>query len=240
MIDQGQVIGLIPARGRSKGVPRKNLRTLGGRPLIVHAVEVARACAGIDRVVVSTEDDEIAETALAAGAEVPFRRPVELATDDAPEWLVWRHAVQALAVDGAIGAVVTLSPTAPLRGVADVEACLALLRSSDADLVLTVCASDRHPRFNMVSLEDGDRARLAMPTSTPIHRRQDAPALYNIATVAYAWRPTYVGAADSLFEGIVRAVEVPPERAVDIDSELDLAFAEFLWRRRGERGEDAA
>ena len=177
MIDQGQVIALIPARGRSKGVPRKNLRPLAGKPLIVHTIEVARACAGIDRVVVSTEDDEIAETALAAGAEVPFRRPAELATDDAPEWLVWRHAVETLVVDGTISAVASLSVTAPLRAVSDVEACLALLRDSDADLVLTVCASDRHPRFNMVSLEDGNRARLAMPSPAPIHRRQDAPPI---------------------------------------------------------------
>ena len=79
-----------------------------------------------------------------------------------------------------------------------------------------------------------------MPSPAPIHRRQDAPPIYNIATVAYAWRPAYVLGADSLFAGIVRAVEVPPERAVDIDSELDLAFAEFLMRRRGQRGEVAA
>jgi N-acylneuraminate cytidylyltransferase len=227
------VVAAIFARGGSKGVPRKNLRLLAGRPLIAHSIDVARACPGIDRVIVSTDDAEIAEVARAHGADVPFVRPAELARDDSPEWLAWQHALRALAAAGeAASLLVTVPTTAPLRAVEDVEACLRAVRDSEADCAITVTPAQRSPYFNMVRLDAAGYAELVIRPEQEISRRQDAPAVFDMTTVAYAARPEFVLRARSLFEGRVRAVVVPRERAVDIDDELDLAFAEFLIQRR--------
>jgi len=228
------VIALIPARGGSKGVPRKNIRPLAGKPLIAYSIETARASKLIERVVVSTDDAEIAAIARRYGADVPFMRPAELAQDDSPEWLTWQHAVRTLQVaeiGASIDAFVCVSPTSPLRAVEDVDACIAMLLNSDADLVMTICRSERNPYFNMVVLDADGCARVVIKPERPIFRRQDAPVVYDITTVAYAFRPTFVLRTSSEFDGKVRAVVVPVERAVDIDTELDFAFAEFLLSR---------
>ena len=229
-----RVIALIPARGGSKGVPRKNIRPLAGKPLIAYSIETARASKLIERVVVSTDDAEIAAIARRYGADVPFMRPAELAQDDSPEWLTWQHAVRTLQVaeiGASIDAFVCVSPTSPLRAVEDVDACIAMLLNSDADLVMTICRSERNPYFNMVVLDADGCARVVIKPERPIFRRQDAPVVYDITTVAYAFRPTFVLRTSSEFDGKVRAVVVPVERAVDIDTELDFAFAEFLLSR---------
>ena len=227
------VVGFVFARGGSQGVPRKNLRLLAGKPLLAYAIETARASSLIDRVMVSTDDEEIAETARAYGAEVPFMRPPELATAEVPEMLAWRHALLALGELEADGpspdALVSIPATAPLRAVEDVDACIRKLGDTDADIVLTVTESARSPYFNMVALDERGCARLVMePNERRITRRQDAPTTYDITTVAYAMRPAYVVRARGLFDGEVRTVLVPPERALDIDTELDLRMAEFL------------
>jgi len=229
-----RVIALIPARGGSKGVPRKNIRPLAGKPLIAYSIETARASKLIERVVVSTDDVEIADVARRYGADVPFMRPAELAQDDSPEWLTWQHAVRTLqAAEGgaSIDAFVCVSPTSPLRAVEDVDACIQMLLDTDSDMVMTVRPSERNPYFNMVVLDGGGGARVVMKPDRPIYRRQDAPVVYDITTVAYAFRPAFVLRTTSEFDGKVRAVVVPAERAVDIDTELDFAFAEFLLSR---------
>ena len=125
------IIGCIFARGGSKGVPRKNVRPLAGRPLIAYAIETALASRWIGRVVVSTDDAEIAAIARQYGAEVPFMRPAELARDDSPEWLAWQHAIRSL---GEMDALVSVPPTSPLRTVDDVDGCIQVLLESDADV----------------------------------------------------------------------------------------------------------
>src|ERR1022692_3951802 len=133
-------IGLICARGGSKGVPRKNLRLLGGKPLIGWAIEVARKCPSLNRIIVSTEDAEIADVARSFGAEVPFFRPLELAQDDSSELMAWQHCLRTLtAIDGrAPEVLVTVPSTSPLRAVEDVEACVATQHANGADLCVTV------------------------------------------------------------------------------------------------------
>lgn len=225
------VIGVIFARGGSKGVPRKNIRPLAGKPLIAYAIETALASELIDRVIVSTDDEEIAEIAQQCGAEVPFMRPSELAQDNSPEWLAWQHAIQMLeAAEGEpkIDVFVCVSPTSPLRAVEDVDACIQTLLESDADLVITVRPAERNPYFNMVVLDGAGYARLVIPPEQVVHRRQAVPPVYDMTTVAYAARPEFVLSADSMFEGKVKAVVVPAGRALDIDTELDFKFAEFL------------
>jgi N-acylneuraminate cytidylyltransferase len=228
------IVGAVFARGGSKGVPRKNLRMLAGKPLIGHAIKAARACRSIERTIVSTDDPEIAAVARSYGAEAPFIRPAELAQDDSPEWAAWQHAIRTLERlwDTEIAILVSVPATAPLRAVEDIEACVSALRESDADAVITVTPAERNPYFNMVTLDGDHLARLAVVSDRRFYRRQDAPVVYDMTTVAYAARKDFVMRANSLFDGKIKAVIVPKERALDIDTELDLAFAEFLLARR--------
>jgi len=235
----GRRIAVIPARGGSKGIPRKNLRPLAGKPLIAYAIATALASKLIDRVIVSTEDGEIAHVAKQYGAEVPFVRPWELARDDSPEWLVWKHAIQTLAAtenEPVMDVFVCIPTTSPLRAVEDIDACVKKLVESDIDLVITVKPAERNPYFNMVALDDEGYARLAIQPQGPIFQRQMAPPVFDMATVAYAARPEFVLKANSMFEGKVKAVVVPRERAVDIDTESDLKFAEFLLSQQAAPG----
>lgn len=224
------VVGFIFARGGSKGVPRKNIRLLAGKPLIAYAIETALASTLIDRVIVSTEDEEIADVARRYGAEVPFMRPLELAQDGSPEWQAWQHAIRTLqaAEERPIDVFVSIPPTSPLRTVADVDACIQMLLESDADLVYTVRPAERNPYMNIVEFDNTGYIRLAIPSKRRPHRRQDAPQVYESATVAYAAKPEYVLRVDFIFEGKVKAVVVPRVRALDIDTELDFRFMEFL------------
>jgi N-acylneuraminate cytidylyltransferase len=241
MKNHSGVVALIPARGGSKGVPRKNIRELAGKPLIAYAIETALDSDLIDRVVVSTEDEEIANIARFWGAEVPFMRPVDLAQDDSSEWLTWQHTIRSLndAEDGFnVELLVCVSPTSPLRSVEDVDSCIRALRECDADLVISVKNADRNPYYNMVALDANGYAALAISGAEKLHRRQDAPNLFDITTVAYAARPEYVMRANRIFDGNVKTINVPAERAVDIDTELDFAFAEFLITRLGEQEQD--
>lgn len=227
---RGYVLGVVFARGGSKGLPRKNIRHLAGKPLIAYAIEAAKAAALIERVIVSTDDEEIARVARYYGAEVPFMRPAELALDDSPEWVAWQHAIQAVESEGngrKVAILASVPTTSPLRSSADIDACVRALLEGDADAAITVTPTARNPYFNMVTLE-GDYARLVIPMREAIHRRQDAPPVFDMTTVAYAARASFVQRARSLFEGKVRAIIVPAERALDIDTELDLKFAEFL------------
>lgn len=225
------IVGIIFARGGSKGVPRKNIRLLAGKPLIAYAIETARASRFIERVFVSTDDPEIAQIAQHYGAEVPFLRPYELAQDDSPEWSAWQHALRTLEelqVVTKIDVFVSIPPTSPLRQVEDVDACVSALLESDADLVITVKRAERNPHFNMVVLDEAGNASLVIPPAKTIMQRQAAPQVYDMTTVAYAAHANFVLSADSIFAGKVKAVTVPPERALDIDTELDLAIAECL------------
>ena len=128
-------MALIPARGGSKSVPRKNIRRLAGKPLIAYAIDTAMQSNLINRVIVSTDDMEIAEIALFYGAEVPFIRPDELAQDDSSEWLTWQHAIKWFTSEypeQELDALICIPPTSPLRSVQDVDACIKLLAESDA------------------------------------------------------------------------------------------------------------
>jgi N-acylneuraminate cytidylyltransferase len=229
-----EIVAGIFARGGSKGVPRKNIRMLAGKPLIAHAIDTALASRFIDRVVVSTEDEEIAAVARHYGAEVPFMRPADLAKDDSPEWLAWQHAIRTLCGQHgrpAWRAFVSLPATSPMRSVDDVDGCIKMLLESDADIVIAVSPTGHNPYFNMVTLDDEGCVRLLIQPSKAAFRRQDVPAVYGLTGIAYATRPEFVLRADSMFQGKVMARIVPPERALDIDTELDFEIAEFLLRR---------
>lgn len=229
-----KAVAFIFARGGSKGLPGKNIRPLNGKPLIAWSIEHAIAVKRIDRVIVSTDSDEIAELARQYGAEVPFMRPVELAGDNSPEWLAWRHALNYLKEStGALPEVMVSVPTtAPLRLPIDIENCLDEYEKGNADMVITVTDAHRSPYFNMVKTNADGSVGLVNPPQSTIARRQDAPVVYDMATVCYVANPEFVMAHNSTFEGRVKAVHVPTERAIDIDTLLDFQIAECLLNIR--------
>lgn len=235
MKKKGQTVGCIFARGGSKGVPRKNIRILAGKPLIAYAIESAKECPLVDRVLVSTDDPEIAEVSRKFGAEIPFLRPSELAKDDSSEWLAWQHAIQFLQQDresDPLDLFVSVPTTSPLRTSEDLSNCIQTLKESDADIVITTRKAERSPYFNMITLNEKGYAQLIIPPSSEINRRQDTPQVFDMTTVAYVAKPDFILSARSLFEGKVKTVLIPTERAIDIDTELDFKIAEFLMQKK--------
>jgi CMP-N-acetylneuraminic acid synthetase len=227
-------VALICARGGSKGVPGKNIRPLAGRPLIAWAISQARAVPRVSRVIVSTDSEDIARAAREAGADVPFMRPAELAQDNSAEWLVWRHALTYLkSTDGKYpDALLCVPATAPLRDSSDLERCLDEFEKGVADVVITVTDAHRNPYFNMVTVRSDGDVQLVIPPASAFTRRQDTPAVYDITTVGYVARPEFVMTRNGVFEGTVRQVHVPVERALDIDTPLDFKIAECLMGSR--------
>jgi len=224
------VVALICAREGSKGLPGKNLRPLAGRPLVVRAIDQALSVSRVDRVIVSTDSDQIAAVSRSAGAEVPFQRPSELARDESPEWLVWRHALSYLKdIDGVYPEVLVVVPaTAPLRSVKDLDRCLDEFETGAADVVITVTDARRSPYYNMVEAREDGTFGLVIAPDVWLARRQDAPIVFDMTTVAYVTSPEFVMDSDGIFAGRVRSVHIPPERALDIDTFLDFKMAECL------------
>jgi len=228
------IVALICARGGSKGLPGKNIWVLAGKPLITWSIEQAQAVKRIRRIIVSTDSDEIAKVASAAGAEVPFLRPNDLAQDDSPEWLVWRHALEYLKEDEGSypDALIVIPATAPLRAVDDLVRCLDEYEKGDADMIITVTDSHRSPYFNMVKVQSDGYSNLVIPPEAEINRRQDVPVVYDMTTVTYVARPEFVMTRNGIFEGNVRQILVPAERALDIDTSLDFRIAECLMENQ--------
>lgn len=227
-------VAFIFARGGSKGVPRKNLRPLAGKPLIAHAIAAAQAAPSVRRIVVSTDDPEIAAAAVAHGAEVPFLRPAELASDTASEWQAWRHAIETIrrgppAYD--FDLFVSVPAVCPLRSGGDVERCIARYRQGDADLVFTVTPARANPYYNMVEFDVDGAPQLVKQPPTPLHGRQAASKVYEIVAGCYVAAPHFVLAQTGIWSGRLRTVELPAERAVDIDTEIDFTLAEALMAR---------
>jgi N,N'-diacetyl-8-epilegionaminate cytidylyltransferase len=227
-------VALICARGGSKGVPGKNIRLLAGRPLIGWAIQAVKQVSQLSRIIVSTDSEEIARIAKEQGAEVPFLRPSVLAEDNSPEWLVWRHALDYLAGDGHedLGGLVVVPPTSPLRSSQDIENCINEYERKEVDVVITISEANRNPYFNMVTVDNHGSAELVISPKTKIFRRQDAPNIFDVTTVCYVARPQFVQQYAGIFEGKVRSVFIPPERSLDIDTELDFKFAEYLITER--------
>jgi CMP-N-acetylneuraminic acid synthetase len=228
----------IFARGGSKGLPGKNIRMFCGKPLIGWAIEHARKVPRIQRVIVSTDCQQIADVSMNFGALVPFLRPIELAGDDSPEWLAWRHALDHMrGLDGKYpDAMVSVPTTSPLRSPEDLENCLNEFDKGGADAVITMTEANRNPFFNMVKRDLDGFVGLILPPNGRVSRRQDAPECYDMATVAYVLDPHFVMSCGSLFEGRMRGVLVPKNRAIDIDSQLDFQIAEILMKSRNENG----
>jgi CMP-N,N'-diacetyllegionaminic acid synthase len=217
------VVGLIPARGGSKGIPRKNLAPLGGRPLIAWTIDAALGSAAVSDVVVTTDDPEIARVAAETGAHV-LERPEELAQDETPMLPVVEHALSEMDCD----VLVLLQPTSPLRGAIHIDESVELLRTSGADAVLSVVEVPH--RFGLASLMamDGDRV---IPLQPAPATRQGKPKVYaRNGPAIFALLPDRVG--DDLYGGVCVPYVMDARDSVDVDEPFDLELAEFLLSRR--------
>ena len=217
------------ARGGSKGLPKKNILSICGMPMIAHSIKVAQQIQEVDRVFVSTDCDEIASIAQIYGAEV-IARPDELASDTASEWLAWQHAISVVSKNGDFfDRFLSLPATAPMRKIEDVQKCLNALQEG-VDMVITMTPSHRNPWFNMVTVDEKMNVKLCSGDGA-IKRRQDAQPCYDMTTVAYVSRPEFIRKANSIWDGSIVGVEVPRERSIDIDDNFDLLFARLLMEQ---------
>ena len=224
-----KAIAFIFARGGSKGLPGKNVMNLGGIPLLAHSILLARKLTLVSEVFVSTDCEQIAAVAEEYGAQV-IQRPEALATDTASEWMAWQHAVKYVQDAGRqFDIFLSLPTTSPLRAVEDVEQCLQAL-DVKTDVVVTVTPAARSPYFNMVTREQDGSSRIVIGTGET-RRRQDAPPVFDMTTVAYVSRPAFILGNNGLFNGQVRSVVIPKERAVDIDDAFDFKVAEALLKK---------
>ena len=220
----------IFARGGSKGLPGKNIRLLNNKPLIQYSIETALSSPSISKVFVSTDDVDIADVASSGGAII-IDRPKELATDDSPEWLSWRHAIEWVnKKHGEFDVFVSLPTTAPLRNVEDVESAIDKLIKSKADICISVTPASRSPYFNMVKVALNGEVSLVNPPKNEVSRRQDAPDVFDITTVVYTSTPTFILSNYGIFSGNVTSINVPKERSVDIDDIYDFKLAEVLLK----------
>ena len=224
----------IFARSGSKGIVNKNIQQFCGKPLISWTIELALKVKQINEVFVSTDSEEIAEIARMAGATTPFIRPSELATDTSPEWHSWQHFIKFLAdKDGRLPEVfLSLPATSPLRSTVDVENCLNEFKKGRADFVVGITPSERNPYFNMVKKGEDNQVNLVIQQGEKYSRRQDTPEIFDLTTVCYVGKPSIILTKNSIFEGKVAGVEIPRERAIDIDTELDFQIAEYLFKSK--------
>lgn len=223
------IVCVISARGGSKGCRGKNLRPLLGEPLIAWSIKQALACPEIDRVVVSTESDEIADTAIRYGADVPFIRPAGLASDTAGKWEVWQHALHACEeyYREPVDIYVDLDCTSPLRDIDDISRAIRQFIQSGADAVFSVCQARKNPYFNMIELVDGCQ-KLSKELRIPVVRRQDAPLVYEHVASIYVLSPDYLRKGNALLSGCTQGYDIGVDKSLDIDSEFDFRIMEYL------------
>jgi len=230
------IVAGIFARGGSKGVPNKNLRQVGGMSLIERSVLQALEIKGISRVFCSTDSELIAQEAQKFGAEVPWLRPAELAQDSSKEWDSWVHLVKWLHSNETYPEyLVTVPCVAPLRTVDDLNKCVELATTSGADVVMAVADSYKNPWFNMVTIDPTNaQTRLVNEPPQRINNRQEAPIVYDVSTVTFILKCSFLLSATSIYDGDTRAIILPKSHCVDIDTEDDISYAEFLLARRNE------
>jgi len=220
-----KILGLIPARGGSKGIPRKNIKLIADKPLMVWTIEAALKSNQLSTVVVSTEDSEISEVARSHGVSTPFVRPSELAQDDTPGVDPVLHALNVMP---GFDAVVLLQPTSPLRTAADIDDFIGFAKEKNALCVMSVTEADKHPYWMYSREADGFlKPVVAMKEYT---RRQDLPPVYAANGALYFARTEWLKQNRTFITPETLGYVMPRERSVDIDTTIDWKLAEMLLR----------
>lgn len=228
MKDQ-KILAVIPARGGSKGIPRKNIHLLLGKPLIAYSIHAALQSHTIQKTVVSTDDECIARIARHYGAEVPFLRPPHLSTDTATSVAVVQHAVRYLSDtnENPADIIVCLQPTSPLRSAEDIDQAVTLCLSTGADSVVSLCPAEHHPYWMKQVV--GNRVYPLMEVDDEKYpRRQDLPPVYQLNGAIYVTRRKILLEEERLLGANTLAYVMPRERSVDIDTHIDLKLAELI------------
>lgn len=228
MIEGHTVLGIIPARGGSKTVPRKNLKQLAGKPLIAWTIEEAQKSRYIDRLILSSEDPQIIGVAQGLGCETPFIRPAELARDNTPGVCPIIHALKAL--QEKYSYVIVLQPTSPLRSAADIDDCIRYCVKEKAPTCVSVALAKRHP-FWMHTLSGDNRLSHLIRSETGFTRRQDLPPVYFENGAIYIAKADYLLKEKRFITDSTLAYIMPAERSLDIDDEIDFLFCSFLKSR---------
>jgi N-acylneuraminate cytidylyltransferase len=222
MIAEGKVLGLIPARGGSKGVPGKNIRLVAGRPLIAWTIAAGQASRYIDRLILSSDDDAIIRTAMEYDCEVPFKRDASLSGDTTPSIDV---VLDALARCPGYDWIVLLQPTSPLRNAEDIDQALEHCIELGAPACVSVTEAEQSPYW-MYSLQD-ERLRPLLP-ATAVTRRQDIPPVYVLNGAVYVARVTWLVQNPGFLAEETVAHLMPTSRSLDIDTEQDIRTFELL------------
>jgi len=224
-------LAVICARGGSKGVKGKNLRDLAGKPLIAHSIGQARDSGLFDIIAVSSDSEAIQKAAAEWGVDITVDRPVELASDTAPKVPAIRHCAETVETETGqpFDTIVDLDATAPLRNTDDIRGAIDLLETSDAANVVSAMPARRSPYFNLVECDENGRVHLSKPPATPIARRQDAPECFDLNASVFAWtRDALFSNNDYVLGDNTLLFVMPEERSIDIDTETDFKFVEFL------------
>ena len=229
MIQGKKILGVIPARGGSKGLPGKNIRVLAGKPLIAWTIEEAKKSACIDRLILSSENQEIIRVAREWDCEVPFVRPVELAADETPGIEPVLHALEAL--PESYDYVVVLQPTSPMRTVIDIDNCIRMCMENGMHSCVSVTAVDKSPYW-MYKLDESDRLIPLFPDMSLTPRRQDLPVVHAINGALYVAECSWLKMNKKFIADETIGFVMSKERSIDIDTELDLNFLEFLLSRQ--------
>lgn len=224
MMPDGAVLAVIPARGGSKGVPRKNLRALGGKPLLAWSIEAAYACPAIDRLILSSDDEEIMECARAWGCEVPFRRPEHLSGDEVSATEAALHALETLPESYAY--VVLLQPTSPLRTGADIQACLERCAQPGVEACVSMSRAEKSPWWMYTLDPDGGLSPL-LGEDRSERQRQQLPPVYHPNGAVYVARPPWLRRTRKFLGAGTKGWIMPTERSIDIDTEED--FQRAVW-----------
>lgn len=231
------ILCTICARGGSKGVKNKNIKELNGKPLIAYTIEQAKASGLFEHIVISTDSDDIAQTAKRYGAEVFFKRSAEMASDTAGKLDVIRDAFARSEehYGKTFDYLVDLDATAPLRSVEDIVDSFEQFMQNDNDNLITAMPSRRSPYFNLVEVDNNGKVSLSKKLDSTVVRRQDAPKSYDMNASIYIWKRDTILNENSIFLEKTGLYVMPEERSIDIDNELDFEFVEFLMRKQDAR-----
>ncbi|WP_139062656.1 cytidylyltransferase domain-containing protein [Selenomonas sp. oral taxon 149] len=230
-MSRSKLLAVLPARGGSKGIPKKNIRLLGGKPLIAYTIEAAKGVSAIDRLIVSTDDAEIAEVAREYGADVPFLRPKELAGDAAPVSGAILHLLNAFP---AYDSVLLLQPTSPFRQKEDIEGFLSFAKRSAAKVCVSVTEVEHSPYW-MYTVEAEDRLKPILPLPTEaMYQRQKLPSCYRLNGALYYAQTAYYKEHKTFLTEDTLGYTMDRRRSLDIDTEEDLVMAEWILANRRE------
>lgn len=226
------ILAVIPARGGSKGVLRKNIRELAGKPLIEYTIEVSLKSEYVSRTIVTTDNEEIASVSEEAGAEVPFIRPAELAEDDTPTLPVLQHALDYYNEKKSYEpqVVILLQPTSPLRRAEHIDEAFELYMNSENKSLISVCEVEHSPYW-MKELDDENQIQPFLDSDKKYTRRQDLPPIYRPNGAIYISTPEIILNEDRIYEKNAKAYIMEKENSIDIDTKIDFELAETLIER---------